>query len=696
MPISPITKQKKLIDSIFNKSKKTLGKSQQSYAEFSNFLTGAAKKINKAPFPTRSELEQFKTKSVAGSKQNGGGLLGNALSGIAAFAGGKGAAKGIKTVLGKRVGDEVAKEGTEKLTKATTEAVGKETVDRASKSVGKKSLERGASKMLGKKIPIIGAALGTAFAVERAMRGDWLGAAGELASGVASTIPGAGTAISLGIDGALIARDVQQESKMIPDKTTIPTKNATIAQQSDMKTQQKLDSTSTVSSGSSMVDINKFAMVVDKFGELIKTGVVPSGGGSGEHDEGSPTADEGGSNEAPPPGDPYTGPISGNQFFPLPGGILSNRAVGYPGGEYGAPRNYPGGHSGQDIGGHDAGAPVVAWKTGKVSFTGSVEAGDTIITIDHGQGIQSVYKHVVPTVSHGDTVYGGQQIASLFDCRAFDPHLHFEVWSNGSHKNPNPELSQSQKISSPMTAAKAKEEHDKSSTAQATASSTASASGLEYTGSTSAKSTVIGDSIASGIANQMGLSGKYSKVGANASAVMGFAQKAVAAGEVKGRNIILSSGISNDTNKMSDVKAILQYLKDQGASGVQLMGTSQDRQDLSKVNPKLSALAKEFPGFVQFTGGFKTTDTIHPDYVQQANNLRTKKQQAYDLEMQLRADMANSSNAAVVILNTVDPGGSAAKTLHSATKKVAEVQAFVQQTTSNAATAALGLLPRLW
>ena len=51
------------------------------------------------------------------------------------------------------------------------------------------------------------------FAVQRALKGDWLGALGEATSGLASTIPGLGTAASLAIDGALIAKDVASEGQ---------------------------------------------------------------------------------------------------------------------------------------------------------------------------------------------------------------------------------------------------------------------------------------------------------------------------------------------------------------------------------------------------------------------------------------------------------------------------------------------------
>lgn len=208
--------------------------------------------------------------------------------------------------------------------------------------------------------------------------------------------------------------------------------------------------------------LDKFDNVVTQF-EKASFGAIPESGKSDMNEGFGEKSTEGGKPDAPTaPTEPYDGPISGDTFFPLPRGIISNRSVGVKGGEYGAPRNY-GGHSGQDIGGLPPGSPVVAWKTGKVRYTGSVESGDTIITIDHGGGEQSVYKHVVPTVAAGTVVYGGQQIAKLFAAKAYPEHLHFEIWKNGSHKNPNGAISAAQKISSPLTVEKAKAQFEKSS-----------------------------------------------------------------------------------------------------------------------------------------------------------------------------------------------------------------------------------------
>ena len=108
----------------------------------------------------------------------GGGLLG----GLKGLKGVGGALKGLKGLGGKLLGKGAAKGAT-------------------------KGLLKGGLKMGIKKIPIAGLLAGGVFAAQRAMAGDLAGAGMELASGGASMIPGFGTAASLGIDAALMARD---------------------------------------------------------------------------------------------------------------------------------------------------------------------------------------------------------------------------------------------------------------------------------------------------------------------------------------------------------------------------------------------------------------------------------------------------------------------------------------------------------
>jgi murein DD-endopeptidase MepM/ murein hydrolase activator NlpD len=308
-------------------------------------------------------------------------------------------------------------------------------------------------------IPGVGAVVGAADAAIRAQSGDQFGAAlsGTAATLDAAAAASAATGIGLPVAGLLsIASFALDATNLVRDLTGMSAaeeeknKNKDKLKEQEKKQKALAEGSGNLTFSKTLVryekTITKFETFASQFGSSNKNFEGTSEGGG--QDGGAPT---------PPSGfQPYDGPIAGDQFFPLPGGVLSTRDVGYAGGEYGASRGYPGGHSGQDIGGLDPGSPVIAWKTGKISYTGSVEAGDTILTIDHGGGIQSVYKHVVPTVPAGTVVYGGQQIATLFNARQYAPHLHFEVWKNGSHKNPMTEIQSSQRIGSPLSAERAR------------------------------------------------------------------------------------------------------------------------------------------------------------------------------------------------------------------------------------------------
>ncbi len=132
--------------------------------------------------------------------------------------GGKTGGKIAQKVLGKTV----KKEATEQAVKQTTKIVAKKTAAKTTQKIASKTAAKAATKAAGKgigkavakKIPILGLGLGAVFAVQRAMSGDWTGAALELASGAASTFPGAGTAAAVGIDAALIARDIHTQKKL--------------------------------------------------------------------------------------------------------------------------------------------------------------------------------------------------------------------------------------------------------------------------------------------------------------------------------------------------------------------------------------------------------------------------------------------------------------------------------------------------
>ena len=76
------------------------------------------------------------------------------------------------------------------------------------KDVGGKVLAKGGAKMAAKLIPGAGLALGAYGAYQRGKDGDYLGAAAEAVSGVASLFPVVGTAIAGVIQGGLLYRDM--------------------------------------------------------------------------------------------------------------------------------------------------------------------------------------------------------------------------------------------------------------------------------------------------------------------------------------------------------------------------------------------------------------------------------------------------------------------------------------------------------
>ena len=68
----------------------------------------------------------------------------------------------------------------------------------------------GASKMLGRVIPGVGLALGAIDSYDRFKQGDYAGAALSAGAGVAGLVPGLGTAVSVGLTAAQIARDKER------------------------------------------------------------------------------------------------------------------------------------------------------------------------------------------------------------------------------------------------------------------------------------------------------------------------------------------------------------------------------------------------------------------------------------------------------------------------------------------------------
>lgn len=132
--------------------------------------------------------------------------------------------------------------------------------------------------------------------------------------------------------------------------------------------------------------------------------------------------------------------MGGIFLWPIVGAYGVNSDYGYRWGRL---------HAGIDLGmgggaGTSLGKDVVAVASGVVTAATYHSAYGYYITIDHGNGLSTLYAHLYAnsfTISAGDTVSAGQPIAKVGSTgNSTGPHLHFEVRINGSKVDPKPYL----------------------------------------------------------------------------------------------------------------------------------------------------------------------------------------------------------------------------------------------------------------
>ena len=352
------------------------------------------------------------------------------------------------------------------------------------------------AKSLGKKIPLVGLGLGAIFAAQRAMQGDFIGAGLELASGAASTVPGIGTAGSVGIDAALAARDMTMMADGgIVDSAT----NAIIGEEGRegvfplegskgkktfemfgegiLSAQKRKRSVFAKLQAEGLKEyyekqngwdsfiqgiINVFKEI---FGGLKFMGKKLFNWDKEDKNDDKDNLKDNDRTVVTAHDDPYEGEVKGKTFMPVAapktesGNANKNQ-------HFGAPRD--GGsrsHDGIDITDaysldSDEAAPVVSYMKGKVvkvKSPSTPNGTDGDIEIEHEGGLKTRYYHVTPRegLKRGDEVYGGQHIADLtryFESGVEQTHLHFEMYKDGKLIDPTEAIdSVSNRISAPLS-----------------------------------------------------------------------------------------------------------------------------------------------------------------------------------------------------------------------------------------------------
>jgi murein DD-endopeptidase MepM/ murein hydrolase activator NlpD len=92
-------------------------------------------------------------------------------------------------------------------------------------------------------------------------------------------------------------------------------------------------------------------------------------------------------------------------------------------------------HYGIDIA-NSIGTPIYATTDGVVVESGPASGFGMWVRLEHSDGTISVYGHINESlVSEGQHVAAGEQIATMGNRgQSTGPHLHFEIWRNGSEK----------------------------------------------------------------------------------------------------------------------------------------------------------------------------------------------------------------------------------------------------------------------
>jgi len=97
---------------------------------------------------------------------------------------------------------------------------------------------------------------------------------------------------------------------------------------------------------------------------------------------------------------------------------------------------------------------IYAAMDGVVVYAGKARGYGNLVTVDHGNGVSTVYGHEsVTLVREGDIVHRGEKIAEVGRAgNATGPHLHFELRVDGVQRNPLPVLDDTEEVPGELAA----------------------------------------------------------------------------------------------------------------------------------------------------------------------------------------------------------------------------------------------------
>lgn len=150
--------------------------------------------------------------------------LGSAASKLKGFFGGGGSK--VTSAVMKGSGKKIYGAAAQSAVKAGSATAGKTAGKSLTKIAGKTGAKLGGKTLL-KRIPILGSVVGLGFAIDRAIKGDFVGAAMEVGSaglGLLDLVaPGLGTGLSLAADAGIAARDLKRAGTITPTATPMAT-----------------------------------------------------------------------------------------------------------------------------------------------------------------------------------------------------------------------------------------------------------------------------------------------------------------------------------------------------------------------------------------------------------------------------------------------------------------------------------------